>query len=114
LVSLSPSRLRSSSQPTYQETATLPSVYTIDHQWFVQHPTTYRYQRPPLLNEWPDLRVPLDAVVTVHLINACCTVRVLACPGGPRLAEALATDLAAVVLPVRCALDVRLPRHVWG
>jgi hypothetical protein len=35
------------------------------------------------------LAVPPDAIITVHLINARCTVRVLALPAGPRLAGGL-------------------------
>ncbi len=88
----------------------MPTVYEHDLGWFVQHPTAFCYHRPPLPHEWPDLVVPPDAVVTVHLINARCTLRVLAMPHGPRLAEALDSDPAALVRGRR-APSVR---HVWG
>ncbi len=65
----------------------MPNVYHLDQAWFAQYATIQRYERAPLPYEWPDLPVPPDAVMTVHLINAHCTVRVLAVPHGPRLAE---------------------------
>ncbi len=88
----------------------MPTVYERDLQWFLCHPTTYRYQRAPLPHEWPDWLVPPDAVVTVHLINGRCILRVLALPAGPPLAEALDIDPAPVVRGRR-APGVR---HVWG
>jgi len=92
----------------------MPTVYAHDHAWFVRHPLAYRYQRPPLPDEWPELEVPPDAIVTVHLINARCTVRVLAVPGKPRLAEAIDTDPLQVVLSPRRSLDAGRFPHVWG
>ena len=91
----------------------MPTVYEHDLQWFLLHPTAYRYQRPPLIAEWPDLTVPPDAIVTVHLINARCTVRVLAVPGRPRLAEALDTDPHYTVVSPHQSLHAGRPRHVW-
>jgi hypothetical protein len=92
----------------------MPTVYALDHQWFVRHPTTYRYQRSPVHAEWPDLDVPPDAIVTVHLINARCTVRVLAVPGKPRLAEVIDTDPHWTSVSPRRSLTARMPEHVWG
>ena len=91
----------------------MSTVYDHDLRWFVHHPTAYCYQRPPLPHEWPDLVVPPDAVVTVHLINHRCIVRVLALPGGPRLAEVLDTDPVPVVRG-RWVVRKPVPRHVWG
>jgi hypothetical protein len=92
----------------------MPTVYKHDLQWFLLHPTTYRYQRPPLPTEWPNLDVPPDAVVTVYLINARCTVRVLAVPGTPRLAESIDTDSHYTVVSPRRSLTARMPPHMWG
>jgi len=73
----------------------------------------YCYQRRPLPAEWSGLSVPHDAIVTVHLINARCTVRVLAVPGRPRLAEAFDTDPHCTVVSSRRSLDARRHWHVW-
>jgi hypothetical protein len=74
--------------------------YEHDRQWFTLHPSMHHYQRAPIAHEWPDLSVPPQAVVTVHLINAHCTVRVLGVPHGPRLAEVLDTDPTRATPPV--------------
>ena len=70
----------------------MQSPYHIDRTWFVTHPTSLRYQRPPLAEEWQEFPIPQNAIVTVHLINDRCTVRVLEVPQGPRLATAIDTD----------------------
>lgn len=77
----------------------MDSVYEYDQQWFALHPTTHQYQRAPLPAEWPAVDVPPAAVVTVHQINAHCTVRVLAIPKERRLAEAIDTDTPPPVVP---------------
>ncbi len=69
----------------------------------------HQYQRAPIAQEWPDLLVPPQAVVTVHLINAHCTVRVLGLPHGPRLAEVLDTDPTRAAPPVPPAPPVAPP-----
>ncbi len=66
--------------------------YYIDRDWFVSHPTMQRYQRAPLPDEWQEAMIPTTAIVTVHLINERCTVRVLELPQGERLATVLDTD----------------------
>ncbi len=80
--------------------------YKHDRQWFTLHPSLHQYQRAPFAYEWPDLLVPPQAVVTVHLINPHCTVRVLGVPHEPRLAEVLDTDPTHAVLPVPPARPV--------
>jgi hypothetical protein len=80
--------------------------YEHDRQWFTLHPSIHQYQRAPFTQEWPDLSVPAQAVVTVHLINTRCTVRVLGVPDGPRLAEELDTDHTRAVLPIAPARPV--------
>ncbi len=92
----------------------MSNVYEHDQAWFLRHPLAYRTQRPPLPDEWPDLELPSDAIVTVHLINARCTVRVLAVPGRPRLAEVLDTDPLQVVVSPRRSLMAGRFRHMWG
>jgi hypothetical protein len=90
--------------------------YDRDQQWFTLHPTIHQYQRAPFAYEWPDLLVPPQAVVTVHLINPHCTVRVLGVPHGPRLAEVLDTDPTHAVLtvpPAQCCPPSQL-RRVLG
>lgn len=81
----------------------MSTSYEQDQQWFTLHPTNQQYQRAPFAQEWPDLVVPPQAVVTVHLISPQCTVRVLGVPHGPRLAEVLDTDPTRAVLPVQSA-----------
>jgi hypothetical protein len=90
----------------------MPTSYEHDQQWFTLHPTRHQYQRAPFAYEWPGVAVPPDAVVTVHYINARCTVRVLAPPKGRRVAEVLDTDPTQDVLPLRRALDARSPWRV--
>ena len=90
----------------------MSTSYEPDQQWFTLHPTSHQYQRAPFASEWPDVPVPPDAIVTVHYINARCTVRVLARPKGRRVAEAFDTDPAQAELPLRRALDARRPRRV--
>ncbi len=90
----------------------MSTSYERDQQWFTLHPTSYQYCRLPRPQEWPNVCVPPDAVVTVHYINTRCTVRVLALPDGPRLAEAVDTDPAQAMLPLRRVLDARTPRRV--
>ncbi len=86
------------------------STYALDQQWFQFHPKVHQYQRPPQPDEWPNLAIPPDAVVTVHFINQQCLVRVLASPQGPRLAEAVDTDPTQDASLGR-ALEERLPWH---
>lgn len=74
--------------------------YYIDRDWFVSHPTMQRYQRAPLPEEWQEMPIPSSAIVTVHLINERCTVRVLELPKGKRLASVLDTDAE------RCIVDM--------
>ncbi len=90
----------------------MSTSYEHDQQWFTLHPTSHQYQRAPLAYEWPDVSVPPDAIVTVHLINARCTVRVLARPKGRRVAEALDTDPSWTLASVHRSLDARVPPRV--
>jgi hypothetical protein len=84
--------------------------YERDQQWFVLHPTMHQYQGLPRPEEWFHVSVPPDAIVTVHYINARCTVRVLAVPHGPRLAEAVDTDPTWTMVSMRRSLDTRVPQ----
>ncbi len=72
-------------------------AYHIDRAWFGTHPREHRYRRIPLANEWEEFPIPQEAVVTVHLINDRCTVRVLEIPDGARLATALDTELEEIL-----------------
>ncbi len=86
--------------------------YERDQQWFTLHPTNQQYHRLPRPEEWPNVCVPRDAVVTVHFINAHCIVRVLAQPEGRRVAEAIDTDPTWAMVSGRRSLDARVSQQV--
>lgn len=66
--------------------------YQLDQTWFNDHPRQHMYQRPPFPEEWQHFSIPHEAVVTVHWINARCTVRVLKLPDGKKVATLLDTE----------------------
>ena len=58
----------------------------LDRLYFEDNPTAFSYERAPLPQEWDDVEVPADALVSVYRINNQSRVRALQSAIGERLA----------------------------
>lgn len=59
----------------------------LDRVYFEVNPGAFSYERGPLPQEWDDVEVPADALVSVYKINNQSRVRALQTVLGERLAE---------------------------